>query len=86
MAGTRSANFCKLLHVDKVSLYTCFQQINDDLDLHFPGQTFESSTLGNTYMIILQMVTGRTNTAVSIAYVVTCGLFIGKFTFDLGPF
>ena len=40
-----------------------FIHIVNVLDLHFQGQTFELSTSGSLYVIILQMVTDRTNIA-----------------------
>ena len=45
--------------------WSIFYQIVNIIDLHFQSQRFESSKLGSSYMIILQMVTDRTNIAIS---------------------
>ena len=61
-----------------------FMHIVNILDVHFQGQKFESSTLGSSYVIILQIVTDVTNIAIANKHKIEYNLYIYIFPFDLG--
>ena len=64
-----------------------FIQIVNVVDLHFEGQRFKSSILGNSNVIISQTVTNMTNIDIAnTSHQVASDLSIGIFTFDHGPF
>ena len=84
-AGPRSANFCKLMHVDKVHSYAIFIQNLDVLDLHFKVK-YSIRVFRDCQTWLSRKQWQIWQTSLLPTQKAACGISIGILTFDIGPF